>query len=606
LRNDVTLTAPVGSSRSTFHDASIGSQALPQIPSLTGLRFIAAALVLVAHAADWLGQFSNSTVENNLSFLSMYGMPLFFVLSGFVIHYNYRRLFITRTPARATAEFAVARFARLFPLYFCLLIASICADNLVSDVQGDRSLFYHIVGYYVTLTQSWWYIVYGGKLLINWLFGLSWSISTEAFFYVAYIPAVFVLLAIRRAKTAVFATVAYALIVTCGFVTVRHSLDGFLLTIKQYMPNYIGPSNYQNFHFQNSFYRWFFYFSPYTRMFEFFIGALTAHVFTLTYNRPFSSLERRLAGCCSFGAFLFMGVCGLLYLEIVNLGSINVYVQLLSLNFLCAPAIAVLMFYVARYETWLSNVLSLPWMITLGDASYSIYLLHYFTLRIFVRSPPPFDLVWGLETILRISCGIAFTLIASYATYRLIEMPCRNGLRRNLAHLIDRIVPVGPENNDLSTPKPARKWRSAAIYKTVLTGEMIGVIATFVLVGQMLQSQTVWRRMHRFWFGARAEIEIIDATYGMNCKAYTVPNPNLNTVKRGNATEGVSNICGDEVYCQLSITPAIAGDPANGCEKDFSVTYHCSGSTIVKKLYISAEALGKSVELECRPPDNRR
>jgi len=31
----------------------------------------------------------------------MYGMPLFFVLSGFVIHYNYRRLFQSQTIARA-------------------------------------------------------------------------------------------------------------------------------------------------------------------------------------------------------------------------------------------------------------------------------------------------------------------------------------------------------------------------------------------------------------------------------------------------------------------------------------------------------------------------
>src|SRR5207249_9141221 len=64
------------------------SQSLPQIPALTGLRFFAAFFILFAHAVDWLAQFQNSNIRQNFSFVAMYGMPLFFVLSGFVIHYN--------------------------------------------------------------------------------------------------------------------------------------------------------------------------------------------------------------------------------------------------------------------------------------------------------------------------------------------------------------------------------------------------------------------------------------------------------------------------------------------------------------------------------------
>src|SRR5580704_6089862 len=116
-------------------------RSLPQIPALTGLRFFAAFFILFAHAADWLGQFQNSDIGQRFGFVAMYGMPLFFVLSGFVIHYNYRRLFMSRGICRATCEFAAARFARLFPLYFCLLVVAICADNLLSEVRGDRALF---------------------------------------------------------------------------------------------------------------------------------------------------------------------------------------------------------------------------------------------------------------------------------------------------------------------------------------------------------------------------------------------------------------------------------------------------------------------------------
>ena len=125
---------------------------LPQIPALTGLRFFAAACILTEHAGAWLAQFTNSDVNKYLTVWGIFGMPLFFVLSGFVIHYNYRRLFLSRTAARATCEFAAARFARLFPLYMCLLIVSFCADNLIAKTRGDLTLIVKIMGYYLTLT----------------------------------------------------------------------------------------------------------------------------------------------------------------------------------------------------------------------------------------------------------------------------------------------------------------------------------------------------------------------------------------------------------------------------------------------------------------------
>ena len=104
------------------------------------LTFFRRSCILTEHAGAWLAQFTNSDVNKYLTVWGIFGMPLFFVLSGFVIHYNYRRLFLSRTAARATCEFAAARFARLFPLYMCLLIVSFCADNLIAKTRGDLYL----------------------------------------------------------------------------------------------------------------------------------------------------------------------------------------------------------------------------------------------------------------------------------------------------------------------------------------------------------------------------------------------------------------------------------------------------------------------------------
>src|SRR5262249_2161334 len=43
------------------------------------------------------------------------GMTLFFVLSGFVIHLNYHG--IVRAGRGGTADFFIARFARLYPMF---------------------------------------------------------------------------------------------------------------------------------------------------------------------------------------------------------------------------------------------------------------------------------------------------------------------------------------------------------------------------------------------------------------------------------------------------------------------------------------------------------
>ena len=81
------------------------------LPALTGLRFIAAFTVLAGHAADSLLQFAGEHPDwcHYIAALPGIGMPLFFVLSGFVIHYNYHRS-IVEAPARGTINFFVARF----------------------------------------------------------------------------------------------------------------------------------------------------------------------------------------------------------------------------------------------------------------------------------------------------------------------------------------------------------------------------------------------------------------------------------------------------------------------------------------------------------------
>ena len=89
----------------------------PDIPALTGLRFVAAATVAYAHFAEGSG-FAPFGLRSPISVI---GMPLFFTLSGFIVHYVYAGSFAQSWRA-AVPAFAFARFSRLYPLFFAILL----------------------------------------------------------------------------------------------------------------------------------------------------------------------------------------------------------------------------------------------------------------------------------------------------------------------------------------------------------------------------------------------------------------------------------------------------------------------------------------------------
>ena len=88
-----------------------------KLDALTGLRGVAACSVLLAHGIDKSFIWDGVRVFDCTSNLAYFGMSLFFVLSGFVIEYNYAGLFARERLSVATYNFFVARFARLYPLY---------------------------------------------------------------------------------------------------------------------------------------------------------------------------------------------------------------------------------------------------------------------------------------------------------------------------------------------------------------------------------------------------------------------------------------------------------------------------------------------------------
>ena len=265
----------------------------PPIPSLTGLRFVAAACVILSHALLQLVRFPSAEPSwySSLTQASGIGMTLFFVLSGFVIHYNYAAS-IRQTKINGVIDFFVARFARLYPLYFLCLVFSLLATWWKSD-------WHHMTAplpYYLLMMQSWTYVVLGEHDLI-YQYGLvlpvTWSISTEWLFYVAYPVLCILVLRLPGYRSRLMAAAAVSAVVYCAmfFVFTHYK------AIDRLAVDTFGPVASIDDHWQDCFIRWLVYFSPYSRITEFILGCLTAAIFIDLQVRNVTKTSASSARC---------------------------------------------------------------------------------------------------------------------------------------------------------------------------------------------------------------------------------------------------------------------------------------------------------------------
>ncbi len=418
----------------TARDSSTtGLDLRDRVDALTGLRFLAAASILVSHTIAWTAPFtSRNPISSSIAVIGVYGMPLFFVLSGFVIHYNYGALFRERSWRFATAEFFIARFARLYPLYLFCVVVGVISDFMVNWLHDYLADFFKVVVTSLTMTQSWFYIiVVNHRLLLENGFGLGWSVSTEWFFYCCYVVFVFALFRLRTPYATMLAIVIVSLAVFLVLdVAEVHRADIIDLARRCVTDDSALTDKDYGFH------RWLFYYSPYVRVLEFVLGCLTAQLYMLLAGRPVDAVERRWGSVALWAALAVLVLIGASEAISTTDPLLDRYIRFFNLNFGPAVPLATVIFCVSRYDSAVGRLLAAPALVALGEISYSIYAVHTWTLRAFLRPAVEFNLANGIEALIRIPVAVVFSIIMASATYRLIEMPCRRYLRRRLsAHL---------------------------------------------------------------------------------------------------------------------------------------------------------------------------
>ena len=90
-------------------------------PALTGVRAFAAILVFTTHAGYIMAASLGPGVQRYFNELSI-GLPMFFVLTGFLITLRYYDNF--EYTLAWTKKYMVSRAARLYPMYFLFTAAA--------------------------------------------------------------------------------------------------------------------------------------------------------------------------------------------------------------------------------------------------------------------------------------------------------------------------------------------------------------------------------------------------------------------------------------------------------------------------------------------------
>jgi peptidoglycan/LPS O-acetylase OafA/YrhL len=384
---------------------------LNRLAQLTGFRGIAAYSVLVAHGLDTFFPVFHPFASR----IAYFGMSLFFVLSGFVIHYNYAETFQRESIVRATYKFFVARFARLYPLYALAIISSLAILPSPFFLENPAAILA-----YITLTQSWFNMQMA-------TFPPDWSISSEWFFYLAFVP---LGICVARLPHPVRALASFCATVTLLLVPLFYFFQEPLTALVQRWL-------WQDAHISAGAWGWVIYFSPYVRVLEFIAGMLAAQSYLLLNQRmhiPFPAWVV-LAACISWcGAVVFVGWVT----ETPTLANI-------APNFIFAPALAPLLLCCCLYDTWLSRALSSRPLVFVGEISYSVYTWSFLVLTMLGSNnaaPASFN------STSRLIVSIVLTTIFAYGSYLLIEAPARRWLRLALM----RRVPKRAS----STPSPGR------------------------------------------------------------------------------------------------------------------------------------------------------
>jgi peptidoglycan/LPS O-acetylase OafA/YrhL len=364
-----------------------------KLNALTSLRFVAAAMIVLYHSDPTFGKydpFKNLAKDQAVSF--------FFVLSGFILSYVYPKL----DSFGEVRRFIAARFARIWPAHmfaFLLVLVLIPSQRWLSSTGSTTHAMRKVIAS-ICLVQAWipkrgYFFAFNAP---------SWSISTEFFFYLCFHLLIYRWKYLWKIK---LAAVFVLTVLTIVFTQAMHLPSNDISKPGVSTEGLV-------------------YISPLARLLEFTFGMTVYLAWEKLRSFPINRLWGTVLELLSIGvvvlASIFVPHRAAMIGNIEWLGHAGVswFVQSGNLVFF-----ALLILVMGLERGFVSQILSVPFAVTLGEISFSVYLLHgillwFYYLHIASFSRLPDWLVYAAYWLL--------LLLLAHLVWQLVERPARKRL----------------------------------------------------------------------------------------------------------------------------------------------------------------------------------
>ena len=305
-----------------------------ELSGLTGVRFYAALFVYWYHVILIIPGMYALAGRSLFLDAAEGGVSFFFVLSGFILTYNYADVFRDGISAASYKRFIWDRLTKIYPVHFLALLLALPIATLSPQLRLD----WRAVPLHLLLLQCFW--PSSTPAFSSYLNVPSWSISCEWFFYLLGPVVMFLASGNRRRWVLVAVVMAYA----CGL--------GLFL--------WHGQSDEARFYFVSRF-------AP-SRFVEFLLGVFLARVFLTSSGQKLAGVSG-LAQATGIG-LLIAGAMSRPYVPWPLWGGL-----------LYVPGSILLVLGLAHDRGFFVAHLSRPWLNLLGRATFSLYLIHTPLLR---------------------------------------------------------------------------------------------------------------------------------------------------------------------------------------------------------------------------------
>lgn len=372
-----------------------------KLEQLTFTRYIAALTVVFFHFGREAWP-ANIPWLNPLITAGPIAVCYFFVLSGFIMAIAY---YSPRRSAQPldNKRYWVARIARIYPVYLLALLFMIAESMRKGTFDGLAAVLN------LTMLQAW--VPGGYPLSYN---SPGWSLSVEAFFYLTF-PLWLIWAQKRHFTSLVIVTLLLWLFTQLLQVGLLNNILNPVLGLPAYEARAFMQS-----HDQTPLLHDFIYYNPLMHLSTFAMGFVVGVYFRRGYFHRISITTNTVLMLIS--ALL----AALLIIEQAALEQ-ALGLKLAYNNGLIAPLFIAFIVFLALDNTFISRLFSLPFLVLLGEASYSLYILQRPVYGVYKQVTAR----WLSEgSTLHFYIFIVVLTLLAIVSYRYFETPVRHWINQ--------------------------------------------------------------------------------------------------------------------------------------------------------------------------------